>query len=218
MKVSRKSVARADRIKVTEKFLASCRLESVLELGAGDYSFDYMLQQCDTPGRWVKVDFAEPCDVKCDLNVPRITLPFESDTFDTIICTQVLEHLLWPQAVLAECFRMMKCGGYVVVSVPNIVSLTYRLRWLHGSLPSCAASGNLPKELAVLPYEQEDGTPVGGHVIDFDLKRIASLLEHCGFRIEKVRGCGIFWRRQLMPHWLVPTQLSSAIILLGRKD
>lgn len=216
MVLKRKAVQRDGRVLVTEKILRSLSLGRVLELGAGDYSFSYVADSCTPSDRWVTADFALPCDLCCDLNQSSPRIPVEDDTFDTIICTEVLEHLLWPQAVLEECQRILKPKGRLIVSVPNMVSLTFRLRWVFGEIPAGAASGNLPKELGNHAYEQEDGILVGGHVVDFNRLRLSQLLELCGYRVQKTCGSGITGRYQWLPHWIVPVELASAIVMLAR--
>jgi len=166
---------------------------------------------------WVTVDFAPPCEVVCDFNRPRVELPFPDATFDLAICTEVLEHLLWPQALLAETRRVLAPKGVLIVSVPNITSLTYRLAWLLGRIPSCAAGGNLPRELGHTSYKVREGQYLGGHVIDFNKRRIVRLLQSCGFRLVRVTGAGIFWHWQILPWWLVPANLSSVILCSARK-
>lgn len=46
-------------------------------------------------------------------------LPYESASFDMVLCTDVLEHLLYPQLVVAELVRICKPGGMVVIVVPD---------------------------------------------------------------------------------------------------
>jgi SAM-dependent methyltransferase len=217
MKVNRHIVKRNDRIKVTESLLKDVAKGDILELGAGDYSFETNVAKEKKINSWTKVDFDQPCDVICDLNSPTVMLPFEDCKYDLIICTEVLEHLLWPQRVVLECFRVLKINGWMVVSVPNCVSLTYRIAWMLGRIPSCASSGNLPGSLGGDAYEREDGVFVGGHVIDFNLKRFKKVIESAGFMIVKAKGAGIFWRRQLLPHWFVPVKWASHQIILSQK-
>ena len=45
-------------------------------------------------------------------------LPLADGTFDTITCTEVLEHVLYPDNVINEIYRVLKNGGYVLFSVP----------------------------------------------------------------------------------------------------
>ncbi|MFO0574806.1 MAG: methyltransferase domain-containing protein [Polyangia bacterium] len=46
-------------------------------------------------------------------------LPYADASFDRVYCSEVLEHVLDPGAVLAELRRVVKPGGRVVVSFPN---------------------------------------------------------------------------------------------------
>ena len=48
-------------------------------------------------------------------------IPFESNTFDCLVCSEVLEHLTEEQgnAVLLECYRVLKPGGTAIFTVPN---------------------------------------------------------------------------------------------------
>jgi SAM-dependent methyltransferase len=212
--LERHKVFKSDRIKVTENMILSeIPGRRVLELGAGDYSFDYIAEN----KTWVKADLSSPCDVICDFNNENLELPFKSKFFDLIICTQVIEHLLWPQQLLKECYRILTSKGRILISVPNIVSLTYRIAWLLGRIPSCSASGNLPIELDSTSYRTLDGGFIGGHVIDFNLKRTVRLLHSCGFKTFEIKGSGIIWKRQIIPHWLLPPALSSDIVCLAEK-
>ena len=213
--MQRKDVFRSGRITVTENIIKDLNVRKVLEIGAGDYSFDYTKNSKSIS--WIKADFAKPCDVICDFNSDRLILPFAGGEFDLVICTEVVEHLFWPQRVLKESHRVLSHGGKILVSVPNVNSLTYRLAWLIGRIPSCAASGNLPRELGSTAYSKGHGELIGGHVIDFNMKRILGLLELSGFRTVVTCGSGIIWHRQILPHWIVPPSLSSNIICVAEK-
>ncbi len=51
-------------------------------------------------------------------------LAFQDETFDLVICSEVLEHLLEPQQALAEIRRVTKRGGTVILTTPSAVSLS----------------------------------------------------------------------------------------------
>jgi SAM-dependent methyltransferase len=214
MAIQHAAVFRSDRIRVTENIIRKTDYKKVLEIGSGDYSFDSVKSGADVS--WIKIDFSPPCDVVCDFNKEDCRLPFDDNSFDLIICTEVLEHLLWPQSLLREISRVLCENGFLLVSVPNIVSLTYRIAWLLGRIPSCAASGNLPFKFHKTAYEK-DGSILGGHVIDFNLDRIVKLLSDACFRPALIKGSGIIWHRQLVPYWLVPARFASNIIILSEK-
>ena len=66
-----------------------------------------------------------------DLNLSPV-LPFGDQSFDIVICKDILEHVLEPMVVLQEVRRVLKDNGYVVISVPNHFYLPMRLRILLG--------------------------------------------------------------------------------------
>ncbi len=43
----------------------------------------------------------------------------EDDTFDAVVCTEVLEHVVDPHSVLAGIQRVAKRGARVVITFPN---------------------------------------------------------------------------------------------------
>jgi SAM-dependent methyltransferase len=53
-----------------------------------------------------------------DVVAPLDSLPFDDETFDTVFCNAVLEHVRAPGAVLSEAFRVTKPGGHLYLSVP----------------------------------------------------------------------------------------------------
>ncbi len=56
----------------------------------------------------------------------------EPRSFDVVLLMDVLEHLREPERLLALCRRLMRPGGAVLVSVPNVANLTVRLSLLAG--------------------------------------------------------------------------------------
>ncbi len=68
-----------------------------------------------------------PVDV-ADLN--NDPLPYPDDAFDLVTCTEVIEHLEHFRAPLREIHRILRPGGLLVVSTPNVLNLRSRLRYL----------------------------------------------------------------------------------------
>lgn len=60
-------------------------------------------------------------DVVVDLNRPLIQ--FESSSFDTVILSDVLEHIFEPRQLLTEISRILRPGGHVILNVPFIYPL-----------------------------------------------------------------------------------------------
>jgi SAM-dependent methyltransferase len=58
------------------------------------------------------------------------SLPFDDGQFDLVYSIEVMEHLHRPYDTLRECFRVLKPGGWLIVSTPNILHLQSRFRFL----------------------------------------------------------------------------------------
>ena len=60
------------------------------------------------------------------------SLPYDHDTFDRALCLDVLEHLRFDEQPLAiaELYRVLRPGGEVLVSVPNLAHLQSRVSFL----------------------------------------------------------------------------------------
>ncbi|NCR89149.1 MAG: class I SAM-dependent methyltransferase [Microcystis aeruginosa G11-01] len=65
------------------------------------------------------------------------TLPFESESFDYVFWGDNVEHLLRPLNTLKEIARIMKPGGVLACSFPNMSYWVYRLKYLlYGNVPN----------------------------------------------------------------------------------
>lgn len=62
------------------------------------------------------------------------TLPCPDESFSTVIATEVLEHLPNPEVALAELWRVLKPGGWLLGTVPND-SPIWKLRFLSRTCP-----------------------------------------------------------------------------------
>lgn len=78
-------------------------------------------------------------------------LPFESSTFDVVVAADVLEHLDDDTAALGEFERVLKPGGYLLVTVPAFpfmwgpqdVVAQHKRRYLRGDLVGLIARSGL---------------------------------------------------------------------------
>jgi SAM-dependent methyltransferase len=89
-----------------------------LDLGCGQKPFISSFADCSYTGIDVEVSGREIGLKNPDIFFDGSTIPFTSDTFDGILCTQVLEHVINLDLTLSECNRVLKPGGVMVISVP----------------------------------------------------------------------------------------------------
>ena len=53
-------------------------------------------------------------------DIERVALPFPDGAFDCIVCSDVLEHLVDPWAVVGRLKRLLAPNGCIVASIPNV--------------------------------------------------------------------------------------------------
>jgi ubiquinone/menaquinone biosynthesis C-methylase UbiE len=107
-----------------------------LDCGCG-YGFTLRVLTALAGGRFVGLDFQqERLDEIRDKRIGEgrldlvrgsaMRLPFADNTFDHIVCSEVLEHLTDDRAAVRELFRVLKPGGNLVITVP---SANFPLTW-----------------------------------------------------------------------------------------
>lgn len=89
----------------------------VLDAGAGRLAYkNLLLNYADS---YESVDFK-----KINLNIDYIAdlekLPMPDGTYDSIFCSQVLEHVPNPDKALAELYRVLKKRGILILTVPHL--------------------------------------------------------------------------------------------------
>ncbi len=111
----RSSVQYTDRqskaLYIADKY-APILIGSVLDVGCDAAPLRKLVHQ---PFRYVGVDIRSDADIV--VNLDNDPLPFADRQFDTVVCTDVLEHLERCHAVFDDLCRV--AAGRVIVSLPN---------------------------------------------------------------------------------------------------
>jgi 2-polyprenyl-3-methyl-5-hydroxy-6-metoxy-1,4-benzoquinol methylase len=146
----------------------------LLDVGAGNGEFcQQAAQRFDA--KISCVDYAEPhlarlrslgfdaqrCDFDSEADVASLVERYQG-TFDVVVSFEVIEHVFDADLVLATIHRLLKPGGYLILSTPNVAYLGYRVY--------AAFRGNLP------PSE-------GHHVRFYNQRRLQQNLEVSGFDV-----------------------------------
>lgn len=93
---------------------------SVLDVGCGEMPFRGLLPQgC----RYTGIDVAQADDFGMTrsseiIAFDGVNIPFPDSSFDHLLCTEVLEHVKQPEALMAEMYRVLKPAGTLVMTVP----------------------------------------------------------------------------------------------------
>ena len=68
------------------------------------------------------LEFKEVSCKKADMNFDK--LPFKDESFDYVMCTEILEHLENPYNLIREASRVLKKGGKLITSSPVEILIT----------------------------------------------------------------------------------------------
>ena len=93
---------------------------TVLDLGCGSRPYENCFN--GRVKRWVGADYpasGHPPAARVEVFADAMVLPFSDQSFDTVLCTQVLEHVPEPLDVLRESFRVLRPGGHLVLTAPQ---------------------------------------------------------------------------------------------------
>lgn len=162
---------RYDRSRLILEFVGPNR--RVLELGCSTGFFSQWLREmgCSVTGVEVDPVAAKRASAICnrviiaDLDDRSWDSQIE-ERFEVVLMGDVLEHLLHPEDLLRSVARMLTPNGFVVVSLPNVVHWTVRLKILLGRF---------------------DYQPVGlldaTHLRFFSLRSARALLEDSGYEV-----------------------------------
>ncbi|MCU0638570.1 MAG: class I SAM-dependent methyltransferase [Candidatus Krumholzibacteria bacterium] len=102
-------------------------------------------------------------------------LPFDNNFFDAVACIDGIEHIERPFDFVGECRRVLKTGGRLVLSTPNISSLRSRARWfLTGHHNKCKT-----------PLDEINPGPLH-HISMISFPELRYMLHSRGFRITRV--------------------------------
>lgn len=116
-------------LEVSERHLPNPRRLKVCDLpcGAGAFSAQLAARGMDVTG--VDIEAAEPFHFDTSRRViadANLRLPFEDAHFDALVSIEGIEHLENPSFFLRECARIVKPGGHIFLTTPNVDSIRSR--------------------------------------------------------------------------------------------
>ncbi len=111
-------------------------------------------------------------------NIEKDPFPFGPDTFDVVLCMEIIEHLGYsPSHMLAESHRVLAADGLLFITVPNLVNIKRTVNMVL----------NWPTEF---PYS---GYGIyGRHQREFAPGELARLLADCHYGVEELRTANVW--------------------------
>lgn len=121
----------AKRARYIFEEVAERKPKRILDAGCGRGFYVKTLSMFDFPTQIIGVDIRESYiekakkitkkDARVSVQKASIyNLPFEDNSFDFIICSEVLEHLDKDAKAVMELHRVLKKNGHLAITVPNV--------------------------------------------------------------------------------------------------
>ena len=157
----------------------------VLDVGTGSGALGRHLRgqrRCEVDGVTLSAaerDAASPAYdrlVVADLEDPAWATRFADRRYDVIVCADVLEHLREPARVLRACAGLLRDGGWLLASVPNVAYAGLVAELMHGRW-TYGAEGLLDRT----------------HLRFFTRASFRRLLEDEGWRVERIEPIDLTW-------------------------
>lgn len=195
--------------KVLEIFSRLGRRGSLLEIPAGEGALAWQLRKLgyDVTAGDIDPPFFKVRPIPCiflDLNRP---FPIEDERFDFVSCIEGIEHLQDQFLFVRECHRVLKRGGKLVLSTPNILNLASRLKFLLSGFYS----------LVPRPINEFSAVPVFDHIHPVTYYQLRYMLHTQGFRIISVEtdlyrrsAAALYFLRPLVRFYSVRTMRKEA--------
>ena len=117
---------------------------------------------------------------------------FRDDCFDYCVCLETIEHLENPWHFTRELARILKPGGRLILSTPNIDYLTCKLSFFF--------RGSFYPFFGNWQYE------VIGHITPLSKYYLKRILKHCGLHVEQVT-----YNRYRVPHLKIASPIRTGI-------
>lgn len=108
-----------------------------------------------------------------DLSSDKLPLELQHLQFDTIISTEVIEHLYDPEGFIQFCKNILSANSEIIITTPY-----------HGYLKNLM--------LSLLNKWDEHSNPLwlGGHIKLWSRETASKLLNNAGFKVTAFKGCG----------------------------
>ncbi|MDR0732502.1 MAG: class I SAM-dependent methyltransferase [Dysgonamonadaceae bacterium] len=172
--------------------------DNVFDIGCGNKPFEKYIRNLTKTGDYQGCDVVQSSEQKADIICEATNIPEQSDKYDVVICTQVIEHVFDHSKVFEEAYRLLKKGGYFIVS-SNFVWRIHEAPYDFYRFTKYGFEQLLENAGFTVKEEKVNGGKFAA---------LGQLIIHCfltgqrkNFFIKKIRGCFIFFCNIVFP-WL----------------
>ncbi|GGX86190.1 class I SAM-dependent methyltransferase [Streptomyces fructofermentans] len=162
---------------------------TVLDIGCGDGTAASTAAPLLAGHRIVGVDWSQDALRRAHTRLPAAVrgeltdggLPFRSASADAVLFSEVVEHLVDPDAALDEIHRVLRPGGHLMLSTPNLAAWYNRALLLAGVQPVFS-------EVSLRAIHGRPGTEVVGHLRLYTPRALREFVAASGFEVVGLRG------------------------------
>ncbi|MEU6080952.1 methyltransferase domain-containing protein [Streptomyces sp. NPDC047108] len=162
---------------------------TVLDVGCGDGSAAGTAARVLSGHRVVGVDWSQDALRRAASRIPFVVrgeltdggLPFATASADAVLFSEVIEHLVDPDAALDELRRVLRPGGHLLLSTPNLAAWYNRGLLLAGVQPVFS-------EVSLRRIHGRPGSQVVGHLRLYTARALRELVAASGFEVVALAG------------------------------
>lgn len=103
-------------IRDLEKAIGKYARGKVIDIGCGNKPYEKLFERKIT--EYIGCDIMQSDLQKVDVLCKANSIPLADDSFDTVFSTQTIEHVEDHQGLVNEAYRLVKPGGFFIVSGP----------------------------------------------------------------------------------------------------
>ncbi|NEB75947.1 class I SAM-dependent methyltransferase, partial [Streptomyces sp. SID14478] len=162
---------------------------TVLDVGCGDGTAARTAARLLSGHRLIGVDWSQDALRRAATRVPHVVrgeltdhgLPFRDGAADAVLLSEVIEHLVDPDAALDEIRRVLRPGGHLMLSTPNLAAWYNRALLLAGVQPVFS-------EVSLRAIHGRPGSEVVGHLRLYTPRALRQFVAAAGFEVVGLTG------------------------------
>jgi len=166
---------------------ATERTQTILDIGCGDGTAAATAAPFLAGHRIVGVDWSQDALRRAHARLTYAVrgeltdLPFRTGSADAILFSEVIEHLVDPDAALDEIRRVLRPEGHLMLSTPNLAAWYNRALLLAGIQPVFS-------EVSLRAIHGRPGKEVVGHLRLYTARALREFVTAAGFEVVRIQG------------------------------
>ncbi|MEN3582986.1 class I SAM-dependent methyltransferase [Streptomyces sp. ZYX-F-203] len=165
------------------------RPATVLDIGCGDGTAAAHALPHLAGHRLIGVDWSQDALRRARTRLPYVVrgelgpggMPFATGCADAVLFGEVLEHLVDPDATLDEIRRVLRPGGHLLLSTPNLAAWYNRVLLAAGVQPVFS-------EVSLRAVHGRPGSEVVGHLRLYTARALREFVAAAGFHVVGLSG------------------------------